>query len=229
MGKVFGIGLSKTGTTSLYAALAQLGYRTITYRHMARLGMQSWLDGTFDVDHLEGIDAATDLPLAVFFRDLDKAYPGSKFILTERPVEVWLKSAQKQFASTIQRRYKPTFSRDTHLLTYGFLKENPERMKRVYREHSAAVREHFASRPDDLLIFNLFEGHGWPELCEFLGRDVPNGPFPNVKPGYEAYPTPADYFPAYPALDNPLLFPPAPEEPPQQRWKSAAKRLLGRA
>lgn len=58
--KGFGIGLSKTGTISLFAALALLGYRAAEH------------------------DVATDLPLAAFYPQLDERYPGSKFILTLR-------------------------------------------------------------------------------------------------------------------------------------------------
>ena len=50
--KIFGIGLPKTGTTSLYAALYYLGYRAGTYRHMARLGMGEWFQGDFTIDYL---------------------------------------------------------------------------------------------------------------------------------------------------------------------------------
>ena len=39
-GKIFGIGLSKTGTTSLWAALDLLGYRAATFRHMRELGLE---------------------------------------------------------------------------------------------------------------------------------------------------------------------------------------------
>src|SRR6185503_19618665 len=95
---IFGIGLSKTGTTSLYAALHELGYRSATYGHMAELGLSDWFRGDFTTDYLAGYDAVTDLPIGVFYAQLDMRYPGSKFILTVRDVESWLVSAKTQFS-----------------------------------------------------------------------------------------------------------------------------------
>ncbi|MDC1499579.1 hypothetical protein N8390_10585 [Amylibacter sp.] len=194
MTKVFGIGLSKTGTTSLYASLALLGYKTITYRHMAEIGMHSWFRGDFKIDHLDGIDAATDLPVAPFFRELDQAYPGSKFILTKRPIEGWQKSITRQFNQTSQQRHLPSFARDTHLATYGIWGVNEDRLTQVFKDHEIAVRDHFSNRPDDLLVLNFFKNDGWAELCAFLGNEVPDIAFPNVKPGYEVYPDLAERF-----------------------------------
>ena len=56
---IFGIGLSKTGTTSLFAALDELGYRSATYRHLRGLGLDEWFEGNFERDYLAGYDAAT--------------------------------------------------------------------------------------------------------------------------------------------------------------------------
>ena len=55
--KVFGIGLSKTGTTSLNEALGILGLKSKHY--------------FFNLDQIEELDAATDLPIARAFRELD--------------------------------------------------------------------------------------------------------------------------------------------------------------
>ena len=65
--KIFGIGLSKTGTTSLYAALAYLGYRSGTYGHMKKLGLDQWWQGNFKKDYLRDFDAMTDLPIGAFY------------------------------------------------------------------------------------------------------------------------------------------------------------------
>ncbi|MEM1429406.1 MAG: DUF3253 domain-containing protein [Pseudomonadota bacterium] len=199
MTKIFGIGLSKTGTTSLYAALAQLGFRSITYRHMRQIGVADWFEGRFVTDYLDGIDAATDLPVATYFRELDARYPGSKFVLTVREVEPWLVSIQRQFGASEKRGPPRPFARDVRLATYGASIFNEARFRRVAAEHMAGVRAHFADRPDQLLVLNLFNGEGWAELCPFLGVEMPDGtPFPNVKPGYEAYPDPETRFSAYP-------------------------------
>ena len=54
-GKIFGIGLSKTGTTSLYTALEMMGYRAGTFRHMRKLGLSGWMAGDFSKDHFIGL------------------------------------------------------------------------------------------------------------------------------------------------------------------------------
>ena len=81
--KIFGIGLSKTGTTSLARALEILGYKTRDY-----LGVTRYSSGdlsSIDLDEIETNDAFTDTPVPSFYRELDSRYPGSKFILTSEP------------------------------------------------------------------------------------------------------------------------------------------------
>ena len=82
-GKVFGIGLPKTGTTSLYVALSMLGYRAATFKQMRTVGMQSWFAGDFSHDYLQDVDAVTDLPFSAWYREMDARYPGSRFILSD--------------------------------------------------------------------------------------------------------------------------------------------------
>ncbi len=182
--KVFGIGLSKTGTTSLYAALMQLGIRTVTYRHLEANGLDDWREGAFATDYLADVEAATDTPIPIYFRELDEMYPGSKFILTERPLLPWLESLGTQFIN--RTKEVKGFRRDLRFATYGIAGFNAMRFARIATEHSDAVRAHFAGRPQDLLVLNLFDDEGWPELCRFLGHPVPKTPFPNVKPGFRA-------------------------------------------
>ena len=113
--KVFGIGLSKTGTTSLYSALHILGLRAGTYRHMRELGLNEWFGGDFRKDYLVNFDAVTDLPIASFFPQLYYRYPSSKFILTVRNKASWLKSCQHQLSEAPA----DAFSHKTRLITYG--------------------------------------------------------------------------------------------------------------
>lgn len=184
MTKIFGIGLSKTGTTSLYEALATLGYRTITNRHMRTQGLTKWFEGDFAHDYFAEVDAATDLPIATYFRELDRRYPNSKFVLTVREPESWVLSLKKQLGDSETWRSMPEFNRRVRLATYGIYGFNRERMLDVEALHRRSVASHFAGRDEQLLILDLFAGEGWKELCAFLGREVPNSKFPNVKPGH---------------------------------------------
>jgi len=181
-GKVFGIGLSKTGTTSLYAALHVLGYRSGTFGHMRALGLTDWFRGDFSVDYLEAFDAVTDLPIGCFFPQLDERYPNSRFILTVREIETWLSSCQKQF--TREPDLAPGFTRDVHMAAYGISTFDDSRFRFVHETHRRNAEWYFQNRPSDLLILDIIGGEGWPKLCDFLGHPVPDVPFPNVKPGY---------------------------------------------
>jgi len=177
---IFGIGLSKTGTTSLFAALARLGYRSGTYRHMRILGIEDWIAGDFTLDHLSGFDALTDLPLATYYLQLDRRYPSSKFILTVRAIDSWLESARVHFS----RPPASSFGRDLRLATYGVTGFNRDRFRTVYESHVEGVCRHFRTRPADLLVLDIVAGDGWEKLCRFLDRPIPDEPFPNVQPGF---------------------------------------------
>jgi len=179
--KVFGVGLSKTGTTSLYAALHAVGLRSGTFGHLRSLGLEEWFAGDFSRDYLREYDAVTDLPVGAFFPQLDARYPGSKFILTVREdMELWLDSCRKQFTQPPGN----SFSRDTHLVSYGTSCFNAERYRYVYEAHLASTKEYFKNRPQDLLVFNIIGGEGWEVLCPFMGVPLPETSFPNVKPGH---------------------------------------------
>lgn len=92
--KVFGIGLSHTGTRSLDKALNILGIKSIhwpldrkTYRELS--------NGIYKLSILEKYQAVTDITTVPVYPQLDKTYPGSKFILTIRDKKSWLESMER--------------------------------------------------------------------------------------------------------------------------------------
>lgn len=154
--KIFGIGLSKTGTTSLAVALNELGYNA---RHA--------IAGLEDIDTL---DAVTD-EMATIYRDLDRKYPGSKFILTVRDEAPWLKSCGHHFRQAVPAEHP---IHDVLVELYGTTVFDREKFLEGYRRHSQGVRDYFRDRPNDLLVLDLVSGgEGYPELCAFLGRPHP--------------------------------------------------------
>lgn len=172
--KVFCIGFQKTGTSSLRDALRQLGY-SVTGVYGDDLSLEE-LRETYLENGLklaEQFDAVEDAPWPSIFKELDAAFPGSKFILSVRDTETWWGSILGHFGDN---------SAPMHQLTYGEDAPHPagneELYKRVYEAHNASVREHFADRPDQLLELWLERGQGWKELGEFLGIEgVREGPF----------------------------------------------------
>ena len=172
--KVFCIGFQKTGTSSLREALMQLGYRVTGV-----FGRDTPLDELRETFVQTGLriagdfDAVEDMPWPLMFRELDKAFPGSKFILTLRDTDKWYGSIAGHFGANPYHIQQ---------LTYGEEFPAPvgheQRYREVFEAHNAAVREYFSGRPEDLLEFSLERGDGWAELCSFLDIvDVPDGPF----------------------------------------------------
>jgi hypothetical protein len=174
--KVFVVGFSKTGTKSAGFALGILGYRRATWGPQAYGMVANWHEGRFTEtmrDTLEAHDAFDDWPWSLMFKELDERYPTAKFILTRRDEASWLPSLRSHF--------KRTGNLVTHFLVFGSYdpESEPERFLEVYRRHNMEVLEHFKGRPDKLLIMDIDHGDGWNELCSFLGRPIPDAPFPH--------------------------------------------------
>jgi hypothetical protein len=173
--KIFGIGMPKTATTSLAGALKVLGYSAYHYpvrllRHVRRSG-DIVLPPDWDAI-VQGYD--------YFYPQLDERYPDSKFILTIRDRVSWLRSCERFFSipHIAQALTAPDTVHATGMLTlFGINAFNRRRFIYVYEKHYRDVTEYFAGRKQKLLITNLGED-GWSKLCPFLGKPVPDAPFP---------------------------------------------------
>lgn len=172
--KVFCIGFQKTGTTSLYAALERLGYRTAAVAGRDWTAERLAAEGAaLCIDTARNYDAAQDMPWPIFFRELDAAYPGSKFILTVRDPGKWFASIEGHFGANEGEMQAFVYGRDAAAPA-----GNKARYLETLGAHEVAVRAHFADRPGDLLVMDLEAGDGWAKLCAFLGAPVPAEPFP---------------------------------------------------
>jgi len=183
--RVFGIGLSRTGTKSLATALNQLGIKTRWFPH-DRLTHRQLLSGDFRLKVLESYEGMTDTPAAAFYPQFDSLYPDSKFILTSRDVNSWLRSCRKHWARSRPRPVTPFSPRWRKFATYidcaiyGCTSFVESRFAYTFDNHEQNVKRYFSQRSDDLLIVNLERGDGWEKLCPFLGVDIPDTPFPHV-------------------------------------------------
>jgi Sulfotransferase domain len=184
--KVFGIGLSKTGTLSLSKALNVLGIPAIHFPHdqdtFAELQR-----GDYRLSVLRGYQGITDTPVAPFYAQLDTEWPGSKFILTVRGKDSWLESVRDHWRilkKDGKRANDVEFQRFVDFINacvYGCVYFNAERFSYAYDAHNRNVRKYFAGRPDDLLVLDICGGEGWGELCGFLGVPFPaDKPFPHA-------------------------------------------------
>jgi len=164
--KVFGIGLSRSGSMALNSALKILGYRSLFV-----------LTDTQFEKSLSKYDAFTHVPLAMMYKELDRRFPDSKFILNVRDPESWLQSCEKRWAATESARAAVT--RELQLRLYGTDRFDREIFRRAYDQHLNDVSKHFAGREHALLILDICGGEGFEKLCPFLGKPIPTQPFPH--------------------------------------------------
>ena len=173
--KIFGIGFHKTGTKTLQGSLEILGYRVCGPRQdLLPLVKQGRYRGVFDV--VERYDAFQDNPWPMLYKILDLEYPGSKFILTVRDEEKWIKSVVNYFGDkeTSMRKW---------IYGLGSPKGNEELYINTFKKHNSDVKRYFLNRPDDLLVIDLTAGEGWEMLCSFLEKNQPREPFPHFNKG----------------------------------------------
>ncbi len=175
--KIFGIGLSKTGTTSLAHALEILGYRTKDYPGLSRYRAGDL--SSVDLAVVDAYDALTDTPIPSFYRELDQRYPGAKFILTIRAPEGWLKSCKKQFNEKLAAKQNEAHNQ-LFLDLYGCTAFDEQRFRDGYDRFVHGVLDYFRDRPGDLLVIDVTAGEGWEKLCPFLGCAAPDLPFPKA-------------------------------------------------
>jgi hypothetical protein len=164
MNKIFGIGLAKTATSSLARAMSILNFKSKHY--------------LFDVENdLKKYEFLNDMPIQTRYKQYDSKYSNSKFILTIRDEESWLKSVQKQFLK--HRRPKNSLLYNNWVEQFGFFGSNKEKLLQRYRSHNFEVKEYFKQR-NDFLIMDIFSGDKWEKLCSFLNLRIPEVDFPHL-------------------------------------------------
>lgn len=143
-------------------------------------------------------DAFQDYPFSLpdTYKVLDKAFPGSCFILSVRESsEAWLESMIRfhsekfgvdgqppDFEQLSRAEYrKPGFLARAQTLIYGI---RPEQLydSDIYQSHyeayNADVRNYFANRPDDFLEVCLSDKDAYSRFCTFLEIEPIGDQFP---------------------------------------------------
>lgn len=168
---IFKIGFGKTGTTSLHKALQVLGLRSCHDNTSCDRATDLAVNLKFKHRIFKLFDAFTDGEGAArrFKLLYDSVPETTKFILTTRDVERWIDS---KIVSILRHRVRTPGA--AHSMDI-----NTEQLRKEFLWHENDVKEFFADKPDRLLVFNCCDGgHGYPELCKFLGRPVPTEQFP---------------------------------------------------
>ena len=169
--KVFGVGLQKTGTTSLGKALQLLGYTVVESeidREPLYRGDMQALFACFDT-----YDAAEDNPWSILYKELHQKFPDAKFILTIRDEEKWIRSMVNHFGTSTTKLRE---------FIYGQGKGSPIGNEQLYvqrfQKHNQDVVEYFERFPGQLLVIDITKQARWDEICAHIGLPIPNVPFP---------------------------------------------------
>jgi hypothetical protein len=181
--RVFGVGWAKTGTTTLGGCMRLLGYdhcgqNLSLVPEIAR----GDLSRTMRIANRHG--SFSDWPWIILFRELDAAFPGSRFILTTRDPDRWVES----YLAMIAREGTPSPALSeirSYLYGMDVGSAPPTALKDRVLRHQDEVTAHFHGRPGDLLVVDWERGDRWITLCGFLGIACPSDPFPhlNRRPG----------------------------------------------
>lgn len=204
--KIIGAGFGRTGTSSLKVALEELGFgpcyhMTEVFAHpehaeswdAARRGEKVDWDGLLDEYH-----AAVDWPACTFYEELMAKYPDAKVLLSVRDPERWYESTRDTIYELSKLTVISPFSRPTFRLvglfapglgkifrmntrliwddTFDGRFEDRDYAKSVFERHNAEVRRKVP--PEKLLVYEVKDG--WGPLCEFLGVEAPDKPFPRL-------------------------------------------------
>ncbi len=195
--QVIGAGFGRTGTTSLKAALEQLGFSKC--HHMEEVMKSStqvrfWhaLSDGAEVDwdeFFEGFQASCDWPSCSYWEQLHHHYPDAKIVLTIRDETRWYESVLETiYPATFLLPWwlewlAPPFARLKKMTVDSIWKgvfsgrfEAREHALQVYRDHIARVKA--TTRHDQLLVFEVKDG--WEPLCNFLNVPVPENDYPHL-------------------------------------------------
>jgi hypothetical protein len=209
--KVIGAGFGRTGTMSLKVALEALGFSpcyhmTEVFAHPehAAFWISAWRGEPADWDGvLGGYEAAVDWPACTFYEELMERHPDAKVILSVRDPERWYESVRNTIyeLSVVIPRH-PIYRIGYKLVSFFVFRgpgnrnladaiiwqgtfddrfEDKHHAIEVFERHDAEVQRRVPK--DRLLVYDVKAG--WGPLCEFLGVEEPEEPFPRTNDAAE--------------------------------------------
>lgn len=162
--KVLSAGYPKSGTTSLREACRGLGL--VPYMGNER-SLHQWYRGELDFSVDE--DFLSGFPWCLEIEGVIDHYPGVRVVLCTRDTDRWVGSLVWWMRNRVCRGFE--------IFTEGLCDDVV--LARMYAEHNQWVRGICWEKGVPLLEVDWEKGDGWPELCEFLGFDVPDIGFPH--------------------------------------------------
>lgn len=182
--KIFGLGLSKTGTNSLNEALNLLGFKSIHYP-VDLVTINQLVKNDLKLDILSDYDAITDITLIPFWEFYFKNCPDSKFILTTRDESSWINSIAYHW--NVSHEFSPIGVNYEKLnpLTKILLKDvykgfdwSISRFSKIKKCHENKMISFFKNHEERFLLMDIVGGDGWDKLCPFLKMESPKIDFP---------------------------------------------------
>lgn len=178
--KVFGIGLSRTGTHSLTNALKKMGLDAIHWTN-------PFTRDLIDAKDFLCFDAFTDISVSYRFEELFDRFPDARFIYTHRDCSAWTQSVSLHYADR-RKIFNPAELNDENQTErfagrLGTIESNLYAPYRswpdAYFAFDERVRSFFSGeRRKRLLEIDITQGEGWSKLNPFLGLDAPKSNFP---------------------------------------------------
>ena len=186
LSKIFGIGLNKTGTSSLGRFFEKCGYKMHEDYSCIKINMALDLQNNINMDKAtilldiaDNYDVFEDWPWPLIYKQCLERYPDSKFVLTIRAdAEEWFRSLYyhcKKLGPTKQIKS-----------VYGHYTPNHETKKdfiEYYKRHNAKAVEFFKDKPGKLLILSTDTDDNKKSdiLAKFCDLDkLSNIPYPNA-------------------------------------------------
>ena len=200
--------MGSTGTASLKDALEELGFgpcyhmfEVFTNPGHADFWRAAWQGEPADWEGVLGpYEATVDWPACSFYEELMQRNPDAKVLLSVRDPERWYESARQTIYRIGKIATGSPFSRLGFALlsrlvfgrfktgqgpmaeeiiwqgTFGGRFEDKDHAKEVFNRHTEEVRRRVPK--ERLLVYEVKQG--WGPLCEFLGVEVPDKPFPHL-------------------------------------------------
>lgn len=163
-----------------------------------KMSQERWQQYFQSRNYVTGVD----FPLARFYKELMVAFPNAKVVLSTRDPSTWYgsvhgsiyqltklitenwsysllnnimdgrKNAGKLFFQKIDSKPAP----GCDMALYEAIKAGPEISQKFFRDWEEEVKR---SVPADRLLVHSAK-QGWEPLCKFLGRPIPDSPYPRA-------------------------------------------------
>ncbi|BAU55380.1 sulfotransferase [Mucilaginibacter gotjawali] len=206
--KIFCIGLSRTGTTSIDHFLQSVGIKSIHFPlslfafpdvvnsnykfsfNVTKTKYSKWraskerkvlASAEPPNELLNKYDAFSDLPIPQYYKELYHVFPGSKFIYTTRPLEKWLKSMKWMLHDGCVLWNWGYLNDEMLYSAYQTTRFDKGKLVAAYKKHEQDVLEFFKDKPGQLIVIDIEKSdESFNKLCAFLNIETTETTLPRA-------------------------------------------------